>query len=202
MLHIWQKIREELNRSKIYILVAVILFAFGIYSGYSSNELDELLIQTTNEVFGQISKEISESDNPTQTSIILIFFNNVRAVLVMMVLGILLGFFPAFSMLFNGILMGFVLRIQAAAGFPVGDLVMRGILPHGILELPAIFIAAGYGMRIGFNIILRLFPSMRPRTQAIGDSVKAGIPLFGFLVVVLLLASIIESTITPWLLGQ
>src|SRR5690606_33222747 len=112
-------------------------------------ELDAILMQTTEQVFGQIRDQIEQSDTPTLTAIMVIFLNNVRAVLVMMILGIFLGLFPVFSMLFNGVLIGFTLRLQEAADLSLMDLIFRGLLPHGILELPAIFIAAGYGLRLG-----------------------------------------------------
>lgn len=196
----WGQVTEELGRSKYYILAAAIIFGFGIYSGFSSTDLDEMLAQMTQQVFGEIQEEISESDNPTQTSILLIFLNNVRAVFFMMILGIGIGLFPAFSMLLNGILVGFVLRIQQSAGLPLDELILKGLLPHGLFELPAIFIAAGYGLRLGITLVRRLFPSQRSIVQDIRSILKSGIPLFGFLVVLLLVASIIESTLTAWLL--
>lgn len=199
---LWRMVLEEINRSKFYTLAAVILFAYGIYSGYSSKELDAILMQTTEQVFGQIRDQIEQSDTPTLTAIMVIFLNNVRAVLVMMILGIFLGLFPVFSMLFNGVLIGFTLRLQEAADLSLMDLIFRGLLPHGILELPAIFIAAGYGLRLGITALRRLFPSQRAQVQTLGEIAMSGLALFGFLVILLLLASIIESTITPWLLNS
>lgn len=198
---IWIMIVEELGRLKFYIVGAVILFAFGVYSGFTSEGLDELLTQTTREVFGEINKQIEASDNPTQTSIVLIFLNNVRAVLIMMYSGIILAIFPVFSMLFNGILVGFVIRVQeSVGGASLSELIFKGLLPHGIFELPAIFIAAAFGIRFGVNAVLRIFPSWRDRTQKVGEVAKAGLPLAGFLIILLLVASIVESTVTRWLL--
>lgn len=198
---LWKMISLEIGRLKYYILAAAVLFGFGVYSGITSEGLDELLMQTTQEVFGEINQQISESDNPTQTSIMLIFLNNVRAVLIMMYAGIALAIFPIFSMIFNGILVGFVLRVQQSlGGASISELIFKGLLPHGLFELPAIFIAAAFGMRLGVTVVLRIFPSLRERTQKVGEVAKAGLPLAGFLIVLLLVASIIESTITRWLL--
>lgn len=197
--NIWGMVVAELGRSKFYILAAAIFFGFGIYSGWSSNEFDEVLSQATNQVFGEIKEKIEQSDNPTITSIWLIFLNNVRAVFFMMALGIVLAIMPVISMLTNGIIIGFVLRIQEAAGYPLADLIFKGLLPHGLLELPAIIIGAGYGIRLGVTLILRLFPSMRSGLQTIREAVMSGIPLFGFVVLLLFFAAIIESTITVFL---
>ncbi len=113
---LWKMVVQELDRLKYYILGAALLFGLGVYSGITSDGLDELLTQTTQEVFGEINRQIAESDNPTQTSIMLIFLNNVRAILIMMYAGIVLAVFPVFSMLFNGVLVGFVLRVQQSLG--------------------------------------------------------------------------------------
>ena len=197
---LWRMVVQELDRLKYYILGAALLFGLGVYSGITSDGLDELLTQTTQEVFGEINRQIAESDNPTQTSIMLIFLNNVER-LIMMYAGIALAVFPVFSMLFNGVLVGFVLRVQQSLGeVSMSELIFKGLAPHGLFELPAIFIAAAYGIRLGVTVVLRIFPSMRDRTQKVGEVAKAGLPLAGFLIVLLLVASIVESTVTRWLL--
>jgi Uncharacterized membrane protein len=198
--NIWSMVAAEIGRSKFYILAAAILFGFGIYSGYSSDEFDEVLSKATAQVFGEVRDQITQSDNPTLTSIWLIFLNNVRAVFFMMALGLLLAIMPIISMLLNGILIGFVLRLQEASGLSVAELIFKGLLPHGLLEMPAIIIGAGYGIRLGVTLILRLFPSMRTNLQTIREAALSGVPLFGFLVVLLFFAAIIESTLTAFLL--
>jgi stage II sporulation protein M len=198
--NIWSMVAAEIGRSKFYILAAAILFGFGIYSGYSSDEFDEVLSKATAQVFGEVRERITQSDNPTLTSIWLIFLNNVRAVFFMMALGLLLAIMPIISMLLNGILIGFVLRLQEASGLSVAELIFKGLLPHGLLEMPAIIIGAGYGIRLGVTLILRLFPSMRTNLQTIREAALSGVPLFGFLVVLLFFAAIIESTLTAFLL--
>jgi len=198
--NIWSMVAAEIGRSKFYILAAAILFGFGIYSGYSSDEFDEVLSKATAQVFGEVRDQITQSDNPTLTSIWLIFLNNVRAVFFMMALGLLLAIMPIISMLLNGILIGFVLRLQEASGLSLAELIFKGLLPHGLLEMPAIIIGAGYGIRLGVTLILRLFPSMRTNLQTIREAALSGVPLFGFLVVLLFFAAIIESTLTAFLL--
>lgn len=196
-----RNVRSELSKLKFYILAAVLLFSLGVYQGYTSNELDELLLQVVNEAFGEMGDKIASSDNPTMASILLIFLNNVRAILFMMIFGLIAGVFPVLSTWFNGVLVAFVLRMQEAAGASMYDMIFKGLLPHGLLELPVIFIAAGYGIRLGMTVIRRIFPSQREKLQTVGQVIKAGISLFGFLVILLFFASIIESTVTYWLLS-
>lgn len=197
----WRSVVEELGRSKLYMVAAIILFALGVYAGFVPNETDDILKQTVETAFGNLHDQIAQSDNPTQASILFIFINNVRAILLMMVLGIIFAIMPVISMILNGAIIGFVLRMLNEAGHSLPDLIFKGLLPHGLLELPAVFIAAGYGIRLGATVIMRISPKMRDRMQTVGQVLRSGVPLFGFLVVLLLVAAIVESTLTVWLLG-
>lgn len=197
----WRSVVEELGRSKLYMVAAIILFALGVYAGFVPNETDDILKQTVETAFGNLHDQIAQSDNPTQASILFIFINNVRAILLMMVLGIIFAIMPVISMILNGAIIGFVLRMLNEAGHSLPDLIFKGLLPHGLLELPAVFIAAGYGIRLGATVIMRISPKMRDRMQTVGQVLRSGVPLFGLLVVLLLVAAIVESTLTVWLLG-
>jgi uncharacterized membrane protein SpoIIM required for sporulation len=68
------------------------------------------------------------------------------------------------------------------------------ILPHGMLELTAIFIAAGVGLRTGWAW---LAPGDQPRGQALGAAGRtAGVAALG-LAGVLLVSGAIEAFVTP-----
>ncbi len=68
------------------------------------------------------------------------------------------------------------------------------ILPHGLLELTAVFLAAGAGLRLGWCII---DPGRRPRGQALAEEGRATIGLALGLIVVLLVSGVIEAFVTP-----
>jgi uncharacterized membrane protein SpoIIM required for sporulation len=68
------------------------------------------------------------------------------------------------------------------------------ILPHGMLELSAVFLAAAAGLRLGWQII---DPGPRPRAQALAAEGRATITIVLGLVVVLLLSGVIEAFVTP-----
>ena len=77
-------------------------------------------------------------------------------------------------------------------------LVIRGLLPHGVLVTGAIIIAAAYGLRYGVLIASELVLAFRGRGGS--DKIKsfhAGLKrLVAFLFLALLAAAFIESTIT------
>lgn len=87
-----------------------------------------------------------------------------------------------------GVIGGFM----AAAGRL--DLFLGLILPHGLLELTAVFVAAGVGMRLGWTVI---DPGPRTRSVAFAQEGRAAVTAAPGLVVVLLVSGIIEAFVTP-----
>ena len=68
------------------------------------------------------------------------------------------------------------------------------ILPHGLLELTAVFVAAGVGLRLGWTIVA---PGDRPRAEAVASEGRAAVTVAMGLVVVLLVSGLIEAFVTP-----
>src|SRR5262249_16873048 len=72
-----------------------------------------------------------------------LFTNNLHVSLVAFALGITLGIGTAWLMFYKGVIVGALMAIFLEAG--QGRLFATGVLPHGVLELPAILIAGGAG---------------------------------------------------------
>jgi uncharacterized membrane protein SpoIIM required for sporulation len=68
------------------------------------------------------------------------------------------------------------------------------ITPHGLLELTAVFLAAGAGMRLGWTAVA---PGNRPRGEALAEQGRAVVSVALGLVVVLLISGLIEGLVTP-----
>jgi uncharacterized membrane protein SpoIIM required for sporulation len=68
------------------------------------------------------------------------------------------------------------------------------ILPHGLLELTAVFLAAGVGLRLGWAVV---DPGPRSRFEAIGAEGRAMFTVAIGLVFVLLMSGLIEAFVTP-----
>jgi uncharacterized membrane protein SpoIIM required for sporulation len=67
------------------------------------------------------------------------------------------------------------------------------ILPHGLLELTAVFIAGGAGLRLGWTLI---DPGDRTRRAALAEEGRRALAIVAGLVVVFAVAGTIEGFVT------
>lgn len=74
------------------------------------------------------------------------------------------------------------------------DLFFGLILPHGTLELTAVFVAAGVGLRLFWAWV---DPGPRTRVRALGEEGRAAVGIAMGLVVVLAVSGVIEAFVTP-----
>jgi uncharacterized membrane protein SpoIIM required for sporulation len=75
-----------------------------------------------------------------------------------------------------------------------GSLFFGLILPHGILELTAVFVAAGVGLRLFWAWV---DPGPRTRLQAVANEGRSAAAVALGLVLVLLVSGVIEAFVTP-----
>lgn len=207
MMFKWRPILDHFKQMNPYIAFGFILFLAGMVIG-GTNPAFKAFLNNQLEGLEQLSNIIDQSDNPTLTSIIVIFLNNAIKSIFVMYLGALFGILPFFFLVVNGMVVGFLLQrvAEVHGGGYVFELVVKGLLPHGILEIPAIIIACAYGLRFGVLAFKGLgsFIFARSKTAGIGRELEVfvirTVPVMVILTVSLLIASLIESTITAWLL--
>ena len=83
-----------------------------------------------------------------------ILVHNVMASILILLSGVLFGIVPIFSMGANGFFLGVIYRQTAEmAGFSKAAIM---ILPHGVFEIPALLIAASYGLWLGVMTVQRM----------------------------------------------
>ena len=181
-----------------YFIFALILFFAAVVVGGTPNGATAFLKEQIRGI-QQLARETETADNPQLAFFWVIFQNNLKATVMTMYLGIAAGIFPLISMALNGMVIGFMFGAMADAGEPVLPVIVKGILPHGILELPALFLAAGFGMLLGMSVIKGMLGSLFGKTEPwrqFKRSLIGSVPALIVLVVVLLLAAILESTVT------
>jgi uncharacterized membrane protein SpoIIM required for sporulation len=121
-----------------------------------------------------------------------VWTNNVWVAAQVLVGGLLLGSFTLFALLQNTANVGIIGGYMFAAG--KGGLFLGLISPHGILELTAVFVAAGAGLRLGWTII---DPGPRRRADAIAEEGRSTVVIAIGLIVVLAVSGAIEAFVTP-----
>ena len=116
-----------------------------------------------------------------------IFFNNIQSSFIGMLFGIILGIFPVIATVANGYLLGFVAEKTAEAG---GISILWRIFPHGIFELPALFISLGLGLKLGTFIL------KKNKLKTLAIYLLKSIKTFIIIVIpLLIIAAVIEGSL-------
>jgi uncharacterized membrane protein SpoIIM required for sporulation len=121
-----------------------------------------------------------------------VWTHNVWVAAESLIFGILLGLPTLWVLFSNAANVGVSGGLMIAHGR--GVLFFALILPHGMLELSAVFLAAATGLRLGWTII---DPGPRPRGRALAEEGRASITIALGLIVVLLVSGAIEAFVTP-----
>ncbi|MFI9233329.1 stage II sporulation protein M [Streptomyces rimosus] len=132
------------------------------------------------------------SSHPAASFAAQVWTNNAQAVALCLVLGAFLGL-PVFWVLFQNMLnLGIGLGLMSSAGRL--DTFLGLLLPHGLLELTAVFVAAGVGLRLGWTVI---DPGPRTRRTALAQEGRTALGVAIGLAAVLFVSGAIEGFVTP-----
>lgn len=135
----WRYIKECRN----FIYAVIFIFIFASVLGFVI-PLPESISQ---QIMDFLKELISKTEGLNQPQMILfIFNNNIQSGFMGMIFGIGLGIFPVLATLANGFILGYVANLAVGAeGFSS----LLRLLPHGIFEIPALFISFGLGIKFG-----------------------------------------------------
>lgn len=131
-----------------------------------------------------------EWDYPLVSSQIML--NNITVCLKAFVFGITLGLGTIYFLFANGIMLGALTGLFYLYGDPVKYWSL--ILPHGIIELTAIFISGAAGLIIAKSLLL---PGEYKRIHSLINGAKKSVSLIIGVVLMLVVAAIIEGFFTP-----
>ena len=121
-----------------------------------------------------------------------IMTNNLTVSFMAFASGITAGLGTIYMMFFNGLLLGVVGSACYMAGMSLK--LWSFVAPHGVLELPAIFIAGGAGLKIAHGL---LFPGVLPRKQSLVQAGKEATTLILGVIPLLFIAGTIEAFVSP-----
>ncbi len=176
----WNYIKE--SRKFIYAIVAIFLASVILSILFPAPSL------VKQQLLNFIEQLIKQTEGMDQFELIkFIFLNNVQSSLAGMVFGIFLGIFPVVIVAVNGYLLGFVALMSIQKG---GFLVLWKLFPHGIFELPAVFISLGMGLKLGTFIF------QKKKAESFRRFFWNSLKVFLFVVIPLLIvAAIIEGSL-------
>jgi len=135
-----------------------------------------------------IEELLRKTQDMSQAELIrFILLNNIQSSFTGMTFGVIFGVFPVLATLANGYLLGFV---AAKTVESQGIFILWRILPHGIFELPALFISLGLGLKLG------TFVFKKNKLETLSDYIVKSIKVFFFIVIPLLItAAVIEGSL-------
>src|SRR5579872_805452 len=121
-----------------------------------------------------------------------IMTNNMSVGFTTFALGITAGLGTIYMMAFNGLLIGVIGMACFLSGMSLQ--LWSFVAPHGVLELPAIFIAGGAGFRIAQGL---LFPGVLPRRDSLAKAGLEAVQLILGTIPILIIAGLIEAFVSP-----
>ena len=141
---------------------------------------------------GLASGDIPEYAMPMFSA--LIITNNIRACVAAIAGGLLFGLGTLAALVYNGFLLGVVGMIFLSRGPEYSLYFWAGILPHGVLEIPAIIISGGAGFILARGLLM---PGRLSRGDALRQEGATAMKLLGGVIILMLIAGTIEGFITP-----
>ncbi|MEM4271636.1 MAG: stage II sporulation protein M [Candidatus Pacearchaeota archaeon] len=186
--NIWREIKQNfwksvlyLKESRNYVYAVALIFLAGGILGFIFFEnfsfIDAFLEEIIKKTEGMGAFEL----------IAFIFQNNLWSAFISLIAGLVFGIFPVLNSIFNGIIIGYVMRRVAIAN---GILEFWRILPHGVFELPAVFISFALGLKLG------MFLFSKNRIRTLRERALYSIMIFlGIILPLLLVAAIIEGVL-------
>jgi uncharacterized membrane protein SpoIIM required for sporulation len=121
-----------------------------------------------------------------------IMTNNLSVAFAMFAMGITAGLGTIWMMVVNGLMIGVIGAATWRAGIALQ--LWSFVAPHGVLELPAIFIAGGAGLEIARGL---LFPGLLPRRESLAQAGGRGARLLLGTIPMLVIAGVIEGFFSP-----
>ena len=187
--------RAYAARLRPYVFASVALFLVGVAAGV-------LIVRQVPELAERFVEDLAAfvqqfSGMPRWQMAVAIFLNNSVKTLIAILLGTLLGILPAVFLLANGAALGvaFSLSIQTRGLWRS----LASLGPHGVVELPAVFLGTGIGLYLGAHALKKL--GARSEKSLRGE-IFHGLKFFCAVILpLLLLAAFVEAFVTAALVG-
>lgn len=186
---------KVLKEQRIFLLYSFAFFAFGFIISlllvlYNVNNASFFLPSSLIDGAKSAKTQASQWNYPLMSSYIMT--NNISVAIKAAAFGITLGLGTIYVLFYNGAMLGALTALMYMYGNPTNYWSL--ILPHGIIELTAIFISGAAGLIIAKSILI---PGELTRKHALIYGAKKAVTLILGVVFMLIIAGIIEGFFTP-----
>jgi uncharacterized membrane protein SpoIIM required for sporulation len=180
-----------------FVFFAMILFLIGALGSFLSVMNDPL------HIYSILPSEIAKAVDPDQlgkgheavdSSLMSasIMTNNIKVAIFAFAGGITFGIVTVYLMVYNGIIIGALAALFWHDGKSYDF--WAYIVPHGMIELTAIFIAGGAGLLMGYKLFV---PGQLSRSYQLKQQAMRSVQLLLGTIPLFVIAGIIEGFITP-----
>jgi uncharacterized membrane protein SpoIIM required for sporulation len=179
-----------------WLATAVAFFAVAVVIGFwvAGNPEVQAVIGTPRDIDQLINHDVESyySEHPAASFALQVWVNNSWVAAKCIAFSIVLGLPIPLVLLENAANLGVIAGLMFQAG--KGGVLLGLLIPHGLLELTAVFLAGATGMRLGWSVIS---PGDRPRGQVLAEHGRGVMSVAVGLVGVLLVSGLIEALVTP-----
>jgi stage II sporulation protein M len=184
-------VRQKSVIRSLILATGVFLISLVVGTLIGQDTVESLLRE-----FGAALQPLASTDNVSVLLLLIVFINNAIKALLLVLLGILVGLPPLLFITVNGFVLG---GLGAALESVMGwGYVLASFVPHGVIEIPLILLAAALGLTVGLESLKWL----GRRESRVKLQLSNGLRVYvTWIVPGLAVAAIIEVFVTPLLMG-
>ncbi|GAA1808064.1 stage II sporulation protein M [Nesterenkonia flava] len=176
------------------VIIGAAFVALGVASGvwaYHHPQLDLLMPESARIAYAEHDFVNYYSEHPNSSFAAQVWTNNAWVAAHCVAFGVT-GIWPIAILLLNAQGVGVAGGVMAEQG-RMADFWLY-ILPHGLMELTAVFVAAAAGLRIFYSWVA---PGQKPRVMSLAQEARRLITVVLGLTVVLFISGLVEGFVTP-----
>ncbi|MDR3401788.1 MAG: stage II sporulation protein M [Chthoniobacter sp.] len=195
--------RRQSGAFAMSVIITLVGMLFGGLATTFDEEAKESLVpQQFAHLMGDPARRVAEEEKAKKDRLgghhtyfaSMLMVNNIRVSIITLGSGILFGIGTIISLFYNGVILGLVVADYVLAGQTV--FMLGWLLPHGVIEIPAILVAGQGGLLLGKALIgYGDRASLDERLRGIGKDLMALVCGFS---VMLVWAGIVESFLSQY----
>jgi stage II sporulation protein M len=190
------RLRLFLKANGVYLLIGACFLLIGILFGIITPKGTEPI--SNDPLFGSIEQWVQFYVPYTPFTVLFLFAKNTLTAAISFFLAPII-IVPPGVLLLNGYTLGF---FGSAIAEQKSLLVaFQALAPHGIFEVPALVFASAGGLRFGVALYKKIALSVKNVDYPIRSEFMGSLMLFLIAIVLLLIAAVMETYVTPYVLG-